>query len=216
LRRANDARSRDRPLGPAAGGKEPAPLARKILSSLRVLAIPAIASQVRLLVKKKAQPDLISANLRRLLQKCGNRWNGTVDRYLVDDSAESLHDVRIKAKSLRYAIEFSQHFYPDRKLGHASEWLKEIQDQVGAWHHAPAAGAPKFLQSHPTHDPDALKLIRDIKEKELAMAGSAHAFLSSARKAKHDQRLERDLAALVYAMTNANDAEAPPSNGRLN
>jgi CHAD domain-containing protein len=170
-----------------------------------------------LLVKKKAQPDLITANLRRLLQKCWNRWNGTVDRYLVDDSAENLHDVRIKAKSLRYAIEFSQHFYPDRKLGHASEWLKEIQDQVGAWHDELMLGQQvlrSFSQSHPTHDPDALKLIRDIKEKELAMAGSAHAFLRPARKTEHYQRLERNLAALVYAMTDANDAEAQPSNDR--
>jgi len=157
----------------------------QVSASLRM---PATASQIRSLVKKRAQPDRVTANLRLLLQKCWNRWNGTVDRYLTDGGAENLHDVRIKAKSLRYAIEFSQQFYADRKLGHESEWLKTIQDQVGAWHDEVMLGQQalrSFSQSHPTHEPGALKLIRDIKEKELAMAESAHSFLISARKTVH-------------------------------
>jgi CHAD domain-containing protein len=182
------------------------------------LRIRATISQIQSLVKKRAQPDRVTANLRLLVQKCWDRWNGTVDRYLTDGGAENLHAVRIKAKSLRYAIEFSQQFYPDRKLGQASRWLKDIQDQVGAWHDELTLGQQvlrSFSKSHPTHDSRELQLIREIKEEELEMAESAHTFLSSIREMEEYQRLKRDLAVLVYAMTDASDPESQTVDGPI-
>ena len=49
---------------------------------------------------------------------------------------------------------------------------------------------------------DAIKVIRDTKEKEIALAESSRSYILSIRKMKDYQRLKRVLAASVYAMTN--------------
>jgi hypothetical protein len=51
-------------------------------------------------------------------------------------------------------------------------------------------------------DPIAIKVIREIKEKEIAMAESARSFISSIRRTEQYQRLKRLLSASVYAMIN--------------
>ena len=145
-------------------------------------------------------------NLRLLLERGWENWTGAIDDFLDDSTAVKLHAVRIKAKTLRYSIGLSQRLYPDSHLESASEWLREIQDRIGAWHDEFMLGQ-RALQTFPRapRDPDAIKVIREIKEKEIAMAESAHDFISAIGKTKQYQRLQQLLSATVYAMANGSD-----------
>ena len=162
--------------------------------------------KVKVLVKKKIKSESMMDNLRLLLERGWEKWTGSIDDFLHDSTALKLHAVRIKAKTLRYSIGLSQRLYPDNHLDSASEWLKEIQDRIGAWHDEFMLGQ-RVLEtfSRTPRDPGAIKVIREIKEKEIAMAESAHDFISSIGKTKQYQRLQMFLSATVYAMANGSD-----------
>jgi len=117
--------------------------------------------------------------------------------------------VRITAKTLRYAIGLSQRFYPDNELENASEWLKGIQDRVGAWHDEMTlseSARETFSNSRAPRDTRAIAFLRNIKKEEIAMAESARNFIFSIRTTSEYQRLRRVLSASVYAMTNGDDS----------
>src|SRR5260370_37263835 len=73
-------------------------------------------------------------DLRLLLQRGWEKWNGAIDDFVGDATAANLDAVRIKAKTIRYATQLSQRFSPDNHLDSAIEWLKDIQDTIGASH----------------------------------------------------------------------------------
>ena len=175
---------------------------KKFSRKHKSLKLKAIANKAKALVKDRVQSEPLMDNLRRLLERSWNNWTGAIDDFVGTPAAAELHEVRIKTKTLRYAIELSQKFYPDRELETASEWLKGIQDRVGAWHDELMLGRVALETfSETPRDPSAIKVIRDTKEKEIAMAESSRNYILSIRKMKDYQRLKRVLAASVYAMT---------------
>src|SRR5260370_23756803 len=131
-------------------------------------------------------------DLRLLLQRGWEKWNGAIDDFVGDATVSNLNAVRIKAKTIRYATQLSQRFYPDNHLDSASEWLKDIQDRIGAWHDEYMLGQralETFSKARAARDPGTIKVIREIKEKEIAMAESSRTFIVSIRKTKGDHRL---------------------------
>ena len=167
------------------------------------LKVSATGNKAKALVKETVKSEPMMDNLRRLLERSWNKWTGAIDAFVAKAAAPELHEVRIKTKTLRYALELSQKFYPDRQLETASEWLKVIQDRVGAWHDELMLGRVALETfSETPRDPSAIKVIRDTKEKEIALAESSRSYILSIRKMKDYQRLKRVLAASVYAMTN--------------
>ena len=179
---------------------------KKFFRNYKSLRVPATAAKLKALAKKKIQSESMMDNLRLLLERGWENWTGAIDDFLDDSTAVKLHAVRIKAKTLRYSIGLSQRLYPDSHLESASEWLREIQDRIGAWHDEFMLGQ-RALQTFPRapRDPDAIKVIREIKEKEIAIAESARDFISAIGKTKQYQRLQQLLSATVYAMANGSD-----------
>ena len=179
---------------------------KKFFRKYKSLGVPATGAKVKALVKKKIRSEAMIDNLRLLLERRWEKWNGAIDDFLRDSTAAKLHAMRIKAKTLRYSVALSQRIYPDNHLERLSEWLKEIQDRIGAWHDELLLGqrASETFSRTP-RDPDAIKIIREIKEKEIAMAESAREFISGIGKTRHYQRLQTLLSATVYAMKNGSD-----------
>ena len=178
---------------------------RKFVAKYKSLRVGATAAKVKALVKQKIRSDTMMDDLRLLLQRGWEKWNVAIDDFVGDITAAKLHAVRIKAKTLRYAVELSQRFYPDNHLDSASEWLKDIQDRIGAWHDEYMLGQyalETFSSGRASRDPAAIKVIREMKEKEIAMAESSRNFILSIRNTKDYQRLRRLLSASVYAMAN--------------
>jgi len=175
---------------------------KKFCNKHKSLKVEAVGNKAKTLVKKRVKSEPMMGNLRRLLERSWIKWNGAIDDFVSNAGAAELHQVRIKTKTLRYAIELSQKFYPDRELETASGWLKGIQDRVGAWHDELMLGRVALETFSKTpRDPSAIKVIRDTKEKEIAMAESSRNYILSIRKMKDYQRLKRVLSASVYAMT---------------
>lgn len=178
---------------------------RKFLRKQKSLKVGATAANVQALVRKEMRSESMMDDLRLLLQRAWEKWNGAIDDFVGDGTAAKLHAVRIKAKTLRYATELSQRFYPDNHLDTAREWLKDIQDRIGAWHDEFMLGQcalETFSGTRASRDPSAIKVIRETKEKEIAMAESSRNFILSIRKTKDYQKLRRLLSASVYAMAN--------------
>lgn len=174
---------------------------KKFCRKHKSLRVNATGDKAKALVKERVRSEPMMDNLRRLLERSWNKWTGAIDDFVGKAAAPELHEVRIKTKTLRYAIELSQKFYPDRELETASEWLKGIQDRVGAWHDELMLGRVALETfSETPRDPSAIKVIRDTKEKEIAMAESSRNYILSIRKMKDYQRLKRVLSASVYAM----------------
>jgi CHAD domain-containing protein len=176
---------------------------KKFCRKQKSLKVKAIGNKAKALVEERVRSEPMMDNLRRLLERNWNKWSGAIDNFVKKAAAPELHEVRIKTKTLRYAIELSQKFYPDRELETASEWLKGIQDRVGAWHDELMLGRVALETFSKTpRDPSAIKVIRATKEKEIAMAESSRNYILSIWKMKDYQRLKRVLSASVYAMTN--------------
>lgn len=102
------------------------------------------------------------------------------------------------------------HLYPDSELQRDSNWLKRIQDRVGAWHDEMAFGqrAIRTFDRLP-RDANLLKFIRRIKEKELRLGEAAQLFICSLRGSADYRRLRRRLSASVFALSEA----GRPTNG---
>jgi CHAD domain-containing protein len=147
-------------------------------------------------------------DLRLYLQRGWTKWSSAIDDFSDKAAVPELHQVRVKTKTLRYAIELSNRFYPDHHLERANRWLKDIQDRVGAWHDELMLGQcalETFSGSRTPRDPGAINVIRQAKEKEIALAESARSFILSIRKSGDYRLLRRALSASVYAMTDGSD-----------
>jgi CHAD domain-containing protein len=84
----------------------------------------------------------------RLLER-GNKLRGA--------SAENRHRIRIAAKKMRYACEFFQGLYPDRKMAPYLAGLARLQDTLGWLNDAAVAGA----------------LLNQLQDQQPELAGSA-------------------------------------------
>jgi CHAD domain-containing protein len=183
---------------------------KKFLRRYRSLKVKAIAAKAMALVRKNARADSLMDNLRLYLERCWTRWSGAIDDFIDKAAVPELHQVRVKTKTLRYAIELSNRFYPDRHLERAGRWLEDFQNRVGEWHDELMLGQSAlktFSGSGAPRDPGAINVIREAKEKEIELAESARNFILSIRKTSDYRLLRRALSASVYAMTtNGSDA----------
>jgi len=169
-----------------------------------------LTSTAKAIIRKKAESEPMTENLAELLQQCWRKWNAAIDAFDCDPKVSRLHAVRIKAKSLRYALDLRHEFYPHAQLEEASSWLKDLQDQIGAWHDELALSqlARSTFPNSP-RAPDAAKIVLGIKEQEIAMAETAQQYLQSLRATDEYQRLRRLLSAAIFAMANDQAAEPP-------
>jgi CHAD domain-containing protein len=166
--------------------------------------------ETRAVVKKKMRTDPLMNDLAQVLQQSWQKWNVAIDAFDAKPQITKLHDIRIKAKTLRYAMELRQQFYASPQLEQASGWLKEIQDQIGAWHdELTLSQLARNSFAKPPREPHAAKLIRSIKEQEIAMAETAQKYLRSLRETDEYQRLRRLLSASIFAMAGDQLAESP-------
>jgi CHAD domain-containing protein len=192
---------------------------KKINRNYKSLKVARTAARIKALVKKKAHGESVTDNLRRLLQHDWEKLNEAIDAFIGNAITAKLHNVRIKAKTLKYAIEVGQKLYPDDQLASASDWLTTIQDRVGAWHDElmlSQFALAAFAKAQASHEPIAIKIIRTIKKKEIATAESAREFIVSSRKTDEYRRLRRLLSASVYAMTkNGSEPEVENITGPL-
>ena len=151
-------------------------------------------------------------NVGQLLRQAWRKLNLAIEQFEHVPEVTNLHAVRIKAKSLRYALHLRQRFYPNKKVENSSLLLKEIQDRIGAWHdelmlsqHMRAT----LSDSHSISDPNAAKVTEDVKEQELVMAEYARRYLLTVQETEQYKRLRRVVSAAIYATSNDDDAEAP-------
>jgi hypothetical protein len=177
---------------------------KKFLRNRDALKVKTLGSKVKVL-SRGARIE----GLRLLLNSAWGKWNATIDECAEIAAIDKLHAVRIKAKTLRYSIEPSQKFAPDHQLEMAGEFLKDIQDRVGAWHDELMLGQlvlETFYASGEAPELDAMKLIRDIKEKEIGRAESARGFVLSIPSTEDYRHLRTVLSASIYAMSKPGDA----------
>jgi CHAD domain-containing protein len=169
-----------------------------------------LTSTAREIVKRKTKSEPMTDNLALLLQQGWQKWNAAIDAFHSDPKVATLHAVRIKAKSLRYALNLRQDFYPHTQLEHASRWLKDLQDQIGAWHDELALSRlARSTFAKAPREPHAAKLVQGIKEQEIAMAETARQYLRSLRDTDEYQHLRRLLSAAVFAMADGQPTESP-------
>jgi hypothetical protein len=174
-------------------------------------------AKIRALVKRNTRSEPLMDELRLLLQHAWEKWNASINDFVSQSTATRLHNVRIKTKTLKYAIDLNQRFFPDRDLEKANLWLTDIQDRVGAWHDEFMLGRfalKTFRRKRSARDPAAVKIIRRIKEREIILAESARRFISNIGDSRDYAQLHRVLAAEIFAMSepsaNGTDSLAAP------
>jgi CHAD domain-containing protein len=169
-----------------------------------------LRTKIEVLVKGRAKAEPMADNLGRLLQQAWQKLNLAIDKFERVAEVANLHSVRIKTKTLRYALALRQKFYPDKQLDDMNTWLKGIQDQIGGWHDELMLSElvrTTLSKSDAISDPNAAKIIERIKEQEIAMAESARNYLLSVREMQEYKHLRRVLSAAIYATSKDNDGE---------
>ncbi len=66
--------------------------------------------------------------------KAKQKLSSSIRAALDSNNSSCYHDVRIKTKSLRYTLELLSKLYSREDNTHTFEFLKSIQDELGAWH----------------------------------------------------------------------------------
>ena len=185
---------------------------KKFLKNPDSQKIRKLHTRIKALVKHRARVEPMADNLGQLLQQAWRKLNIAIKQFEHVPDVTNLHAVRIKAKSLRYALNLQQRFYPNKKLESSAILLKDIQDRIGKWHDELILSQlirATLLDSHAMSDPNAAKVTTDIKEQELAMAESARHYLFTMQETEQYKRLRRVVSAAIYATSSNDDAEAP-------
>jgi CHAD domain-containing protein len=177
---------------------------KKLRRGYRELKVPKLGQKAQALLKKNHRSEWKMENLRLLLQRDWNKWNKSIDDFVADSSTANLHQIRIKAKTAKYAVQLSQRFYPDDQLADMSEWLSDLQDRIGAWHDElmlAQSALAAFSKPRAVRGPGMVQIIRQLKEKEITMGEAARVLIVSIRDTKEYRHMRRLLSAEVYAMT---------------
>jgi len=185
---------------------------KKFLENADLRKMRKLRMKIKALVKNRARVEPMGDNLGQLLQQAWRKLNLAIEQLEQVPEVTNLHAVRIKAKSLRYALQVRQRFYPDKKLENSSVLLKEIQDRVGEWLDELMLSQlvrATLLDSQAMSDPNAAKVTENIKEQELVMAESARHYLLTIQETEQYKRLRRVVSAAIYATSTNEDAEAP-------
>jgi CHAD domain-containing protein len=187
--------------------------AKRFFRCKKSLKVKATASGLKKLATTECRSALFIYDLRSTLEERWEKWRTSIDDFVADNTAGGLHNVRIKSKGLRYAVKLALHFYPDRDLEHDNDWLKQIQDRVGAWHDEMTLGqhALETFSDLP-RQPEALNVIRRIKEKEIVLAKMSRDFITSIRESSEYTSLHRRLSASVFSMTNSDATSGRDNN----
>ena len=149
-------------------------------------------------------------NVAQLLQRAWRQLHLAIQEFERVPGVANLHAVRIKTKSLRYALELRERFYPNKKLEGLSALLKEIQDRIGDWHDELILSSlvrRALSESHAVSDPNAAKVVEGTKEQEIAMADAARGYLLSMQEREQYKRLRRVVSAAIYATSNDNNTD---------
>ena len=183
---------------------------KKFLKNADLRTMRKLRTKIKEVVKRRAKIEPMADNLAQLLRQAWQKLNVAIDEFERVPEVANLHAVRIKTKSLRYALDLRQRFYPNRKLEDSSAMLKDIQDRIGAWHDELMLSElvrSTLSESHAVSDPSAAKIIEGIKEREIAMAESARRYLLTIQETEQYKRLRRVISAAIYATSNDDDAE---------
>ena len=160
-------------------------------------------------LKKEFKAKSMSADIADFIKREWEKWDRAVNDFAAQPTAPNLHAVRIRSKSLRYAIEMSFEFFPDPALQRARKWLKKIQARVGAWHDELMLGEHALAAFEKTpRDPGALQAIRLIKQREIAMAEAGRDLVLSIRRSPEYRATKRGLSASVFALSDVRDPTA--------
>jgi CHAD domain-containing protein len=189
------ARSRDRAI-------------KEFLRQRKHLKVAKTGSAFRRIVKRESRAGDIMTDLKVLIEHSWLRWNESLDACVADRTMANLHAVRIKTKSLRYALELAARFYPDRDFESFSSWLKQVQDRVGVWHDEfTLSQRARDTLSRPSRARDTrrLGLVATLKEREIEMAERARRYVLSIRKMDRFLRLKKHLSASIFAMSRRDD-----------
>jgi len=184
---------------------------RKFLKNADSRKMKKLRTKIETLAKSQIKAEPMIDNLGRLLQQAWQKLHLAMDKFERVAEVANLHAVRIKTKTLRYALDLRQEFYPDKQLDDLSVWLKGIQDQIGGWHDELTLSELVRTSLSPSDiisDPKAAKIIEGIKEQEIAMAESARNYLLSVREMQEYKRLWRILSAAIYATSKDSAGEA--------
>jgi CHAD domain-containing protein len=191
--------------------KERARGLRKFLQNSDSRKIRKLRMNIEELVKDRTRVEPMSDNLAQLIQQAWQKLSLAIEQFEHLPEVITLHAVRIKAKSLRYALHLRLRFYPNKKLENSSVLLKEIQDRIGDWHDELMLSQlvrTTLSQSHTMSDPKAARVTEEIKEQELMMAESARLYLLTMQETEQYKRLRRVVSAAIYATSNDDNAKA--------
>lgn len=169
------------------------------------LKVRKVCSGVRRLIEEEMTRKTLMRALQTLIQNSWERWNESIDGLVAHKTAQALHSVRIKTKTLRYALELGARFYPEQELTTASRWLKRIQERIGSWHDQFALcerARESFTRLAKRPDQGRIKLVERLKAREIGAAVSGRNYIISMRKTELYQRLHRRLSASIFAMSN--------------
>jgi CHAD domain-containing protein len=184
---------------------------KKFLKNADVRSMRKLRTDIKDFVKRRAKIEPMADNLAQLLRQTWQKLSVAIDEFERVPEVANLHAVRIKTKSLRYALDLRQRFYPNRKLEDSSALLKEIQDRIGAWHDELMLSElvrSTLSNFQPISDPNAAKITEGVKEREIAMAESARHYLLAMQETEQYKRLRRVISAAIYATSKDEDAEA--------
>ncbi|MGH8013057.1 MAG: CHAD domain-containing protein, partial [Candidatus Binataceae bacterium] len=157
---------------------------RKRWSAVAAMLIRKRARQEREVVRHRLRIRTAARGLRTII-RCGSadlaqgvdtvmrnswqKWNDAIEHALKDESVAALHAVRIKIKTLRYILETRRQLSPDSVPQAPIEWLKQLQDQLGAWHdemNLTGAIAACFATRRLQADHDAQRLLNEAIRRE--------------------------------------------------
>ncbi|MBV8056518.1 MAG: CHAD domain-containing protein [Deltaproteobacteria bacterium] len=184
---------------------------KKFLKSADFQKMDKLRKNIRGFVKSRAKAEPMADNLSYLLEQGWQKLDFAIGEFERAAIAANLHAVRIKVKTLRYALNLRQRFYPDKRLEDSSVWLKGLQDRIGGWHDELTLSElvrATLSESNTIVDPKRAEVVEGIKEKEITMAESARNYLLSMREKQEYKRLRRVLSAAIYATAKSDDAKA--------
>jgi CHAD domain-containing protein len=175
---------------------------RDFLHSQNPRQLKRVGSRAKSLFKKEFSAGSVSSDLAESIMDRWKKWNRAIDKFTANRTVANLHAVRTKTKSLRYALELSIELFPDPRLQRASNWLKEVQHRVGEWHDELMLGERALAAFAKTpRAPGVREAIRQIKEREIALAEAAGNHVLSMRKSPEYRSLRRRLSSSLFAMS---------------
>jgi CHAD domain-containing protein len=89
---------------------------KKFLENADLRKMRKLRTKIKALVKDRAGVEPMVDNLGQLLRQARQKLNLAIEQFEQVPEVTNLHAVRIKAKSLRYALHLRQRFYPDKRL----------------------------------------------------------------------------------------------------